>query len=45
MLKERSVPNHIEGCGRPIPNFGSETTAAQDLPRLLGNFTILNLTL
>ena len=45
VLKVRSVPNHIEGCGRPIPNFGSETTAAQDLPRLLGNFTTLNLTL
>ena len=45
MLKVRSIPNHIEGCGRPIPNFGSEITAAQDLPRLLGNFTILNLTL
>lgn len=43
MLKVRSVPNHIEGCGKPIPNFGSETTVAQDLPRLLGNFTILNL--
>ena len=45
VLKVRSVPNHIEGCGRPIPNFGSETTAAQDLPRLLGNFTTLNRTL
>lgn len=45
VLKVRSVPNHIEGCGRPIPNFGSETTAAQDLPSLLGNFTTLNLTL
>lgn len=45
MLKVRSVPNHIEGCGKPIPNFGSETTVAQDLPRLLENFTILNLNL
>ena len=27
-VKSRSVPNHFQGCGRPIPNFGSETTAA-----------------
>ena len=45
VLKVRSVPNHIEGCGKPTPNFGSETTVAQDLRRLLGNFTILNLNL
>lgn len=45
VLKVRSVPNHIEGCGKPIPTFGSETAVAQDLPRLLGNFTILILNL
>ena len=26
VLKVRSVPNHFQGCGRPTPNFGSETT-------------------